>query len=123
MRSRDVFDIKFDYKQIPAPYESYLIDDKYYSLRDLGNILAGYTAAIYGVPEEYFQKAAGAYHVLGDATQAVIDTLLGITHGPPPNYGEIDQQRTRSEYGYQLGLKDVRRALDERFLGLYGIVE
>jgi filamentous hemagglutinin len=82
-------------------YHGFLFQGKYVSLREAGNILAGVNAASHGMSFEDFQKGAGALHE-GGLMGIALHRSLGITFGQAPNWGEIDYQRTRSEFGYNL---------------------
>ncbi len=95
---------QMDVKTTTDGYSSYsgmLLDGKYMTLREIGNALAGYNASGNGQSFDNFQRVSGALHV-GGALGALLAATVGKSFGDPPNYGEIDYQRTRSEYGYAL---------------------
>ncbi|WP_090070292.1 hypothetical protein [Cohaesibacter marisflavi] len=83
-------------------YHGFMLDGKYTTLREAGNMLAGQNAATHGKSFTDFQKSAGRLHETNYFGWAWRE-FTGKTMGPPPNYGEIDYQRTRSEYGYIKG--------------------
>lgn len=83
-------------------YHGFLLDGKYTSLREVGNMLAGHNAATQGLSFTEFQQTAGRLHGVNAATAAWRE-FWGTTVGTAPNWGEIDYQRTRSEYGYTKG--------------------
>ncbi len=97
---------KFDIKNVfpgheGKSYHGFLLEGKYTSLREAGNILAGFNAASHGIGFDEFQKKAGALHA-GGMPGLALHELTGFTFGSAPNWGEIDYQRTRSEFGYRL---------------------
>jgi filamentous hemagglutinin len=96
--------MQMDPKSTTDGYSSYsgvLLDGKYMTLREIGNTLAGYNAAGNGQSFDDFQRVSGALQVAG-ARGALMAATFGTSYGEPPNYGELDYQRTRSEYGYAL---------------------
>lgn len=100
---------KFDIKAVfpgheGRSYHGFLFEGKYTGLREAGNILAGFNAASHHVPFEDFQKRAGALNA-GGLTGLMLHELFGRTYGTAPNWGEIDYQRTRSEFGYNLWIQ------------------
>ena len=62
--------------------------------------MAGANAANQGISFEHFQKVSGALQV-GGILGALAAEFFGKEYGSPPNWGEKDYQRTRSEYGYK----------------------
>ncbi len=105
---------QMDVKSTTTGYTSYsgvLFDGKYMTLREIGNALAGYNAAGNGQSFRDFQRVAGALHV-GGASAAFLAKTIGKEYGPEPNFGEIDYQRLRSEYGYSLDRKKVHAWLE-----------
>jgi len=96
------FDIKSNYPGHEGKsYHGFLFKGKYMTLREVGNILAGYNAASNGQAFEDFQKAAGALQA-GGIPGFLQHKLTGKVYGTAPNWGEIDYQRKRSQFGYTL---------------------
>ncbi|MBB1250400.1 hypothetical protein [Rhizobium sp. G21] len=55
---------KYDVKSTTpgkGPYDGVMLDGKYMSMREIGNVLAGYNMAKQGIPRENFQQASGGY--------------------------------------------------------------
>lgn len=97
------YDIKATYPGHEGKsYHGFLLDGKYASLREVGNMLAGHNAARQGVSHKDFQQAAGRIHGVNALTGAWRQ-IWGTVVGSAPNWGEIDYQRTRSYQGYMNG--------------------
>jgi filamentous hemagglutinin len=96
----NLLDIKTTYPgHETGSYHGFLLDGKYVTLREAGNILAGYNAAQKGLSFEEFQKKAGTMQGVSKPEQ-IVSLLLGTVVGEAPNWGENDYQRLRSEFGY-----------------------
>ncbi|NBN65941.1 RHS repeat domain-containing protein, partial [Pannonibacter tanglangensis] len=93
-------------------YHGFLLDGTYTSLREAGNILAGQNAAMQGIAFKDYQQMAGRLHASDSLLSAGWNQVSGNVMGPPPNYGENDYQRTRSEYGYLKGYIQQNRIRD-----------
>lgn len=103
----NIYDIKSSYPGHEGKsYHGFLFGDKYITLREGGNILAGMNAAVLGIPYDEFQKASGALHA-GGVLGLARHEATGYTYGTHPRYGEINYQYLRSKYGYQLGIKRI----------------
>lgn len=87
-------------------YSGMILGGKYMSLREIGNALAGHNAKQAGKTFTEFQKISGALQVAGKMG-ALKAATLGTAYGEPPNFGEKDYQRMRSEYGYSLPQETV----------------
>jgi RHS repeat-associated protein len=83
--------------------DGFIFEDKYATMRDFGNILAGLNAKIGGpfgnISFDKFQRMAGALHARGNMG-AVIFAFLGKEYGPAPYYGEVERQHWASHMGY-----------------------
>jgi filamentous hemagglutinin len=79
--------------------EGFLLNGKYVSLRDAGNILYGRNMANKGISKAGANRAAGGYAVTGDRWGA-LRGLLGKEYGPAPYYGEDDITGTRIDLGH-----------------------
>lgn len=101
--------MEMDTKSTIPGYPSYsgvFLDGKYMTLREIGNVLAGYNAAGNLKSFDYFRRVSGALHAAG-ARGAFMAATFGTSYGRPPNYGEVDYQRARIKYGYELGGEKV----------------
>jgi RHS repeat-associated protein len=102
---------EFDIKEVfpgheGKSYHGFLFGEKYVTLREAGNILAGLNAATHGLSFEDFQKGAGAYQA-GKKIGALAYRLFGKTYGTAPGWGEKEYQRTRSKFGYDLYMNGI----------------
>lgn len=104
------FDIKSNYiNHENMSYHGFLLEGKYMSLREIGNVLAGYNASAHKVSFDNFQRLSGALEVgtklagpLGGAAAAAISAGLSVEFGGRPMMGEKAYQYERSLYGYNL---------------------
>jgi RHS repeat-associated protein len=95
--------------------DGYLLDGKYVTLREAGNMIAGYGAATHGFSFDEYMKGAGAYaHGLGVNTDTLgINKLMGVIDGGlsyvskgrvsfegPPWYGEQEYTGRAVQYGF-----------------------
>jgi len=98
----------FDVKRKWRENNAYLFEGKYFTGRELGNVLAGMNAAVLDMPYDSFQILSGYVHNPGL-------TLLGFVHpaaasmmqdaagmNDAPMFGEVSEQYFRSIYGYNL---------------------
>lgn len=102
---------KFDVKSntpghIDKSYHGFMLDGAYMGLREIGNALAGYSAAPKGASQENFQKMSGGLQEWG--LLGAVGVALGLEFGKAPNWGENDYQRTRNEWGYDKAQKDMK---------------
>jgi filamentous hemagglutinin len=100
---------KYDVKSTTAghmnkSYHGFTLGGRYVSLRDIGNILAGYNAAQKRMSYERFQKISGGLQKKG--VWGALLSVFGKEYEKAPNWGEKDYQRTRSEYGYDKAMDD-----------------
>ncbi|WP_373033769.1 RHS repeat-associated core domain-containing protein, partial [Sulfurovum sp.] len=107
------YDIKSEDAESPMySYNGYKFKDKYISVRDAGNILAGMNAKSHGVSHEDFQKTAGALQGVNPAHGAIRvlnNQMTGATYGSAPKYGENKYQYLKSLYGYSLDPSSLKR--------------
>lgn len=97
------YDLKATYSgHEDKSYHGFLLDGKYTSLREAGNMLAGHNAAKLGLSFTDLQQKAARLHGVNPVTAAWRE-MWGIPVGAALNWGEIDYQRTRSYYGYTKG--------------------
>jgi len=98
-----------------SPYDSAIIRGKYYSLRDIGNMLQGYWAARQGMSLDDYMSIAGQYQeagwsgVMSSGAFFVSGGALGKKKGTAPTYGEDQWTYERVKAGYQLYQIDHKR--------------
>ena len=81
-------------QDVTKSYDGVLLDGKYMTMREIGNALAGYNAAVNGQTYDDFQRVAGALQVEG-LSGAFTSAIFGKSYGEKPFYGEKPYQGTR----------------------------
>jgi RHS repeat-associated protein len=114
------------------PYDGFMLQGKYVTLRDMGDILAGFNARSHGFTLDEISRITGALQVAGPFGAAA-NYLTGgkVKFGPPPYYGETPYAGSRVVYGYNSNIAPIPPAYHQPvtdfdgfrgspFLGLLG---
>jgi hypothetical protein len=87
-----------------GPCDGFLFEGRYVTLREGGDILAGFNGKSHGLSLDLTSRLTGAYQAGRLQLGLTLATLGRVTWGPPPYYGETPYAGRSIVYGYGLRL-------------------